>query len=70
MTPEQFCYWLQGFAEPRLGAGAPTTQQWAIITEHLNTVFNKVTPDHHPKVNLHFPPGMRGGPDSGLRADI
>lgn len=41
MTPEQFCYWLQGFAE--LNQDPPTSAQWACIVEHINTVFNKVT---------------------------
>lgn len=42
MTPEQFCYWLQGKCEldPRL----PTEDQWKSIREHLKTVFVKVTP--------------------------
>lgn len=42
MTPEQFTYWLQGFAE--LNTGAPTTEQWNCIKEHLSTVFIKKTP--------------------------
>jgi hypothetical protein len=43
MTPERFCYWLQGFAE--LNAPIPPTiEQWQSIREHLATVFDKVTP--------------------------
>lgn len=42
MTPEQFCYWLQGFAE--LTQDAPTPEQWRAIREHVATVFKKVTP--------------------------
>ena len=42
MTPEQFAYWLQGFAE--LNMQTPTTAQWVSIMEHLSTVFKKVTP--------------------------
>lgn len=42
MTPEQFCYWLQGFAE--LHEAPPGCEQWQSIREHLATVFNKVTP--------------------------
>lgn len=42
MTPEQFTYWLQGFAE--LQQEVPTAEQWQSIMEHLATVFNKVTP--------------------------
>lgn len=42
MTPEQFAYWLQGFAE--LHGGTPTPAQWGSIMAHLRTVFDKVTP--------------------------
>lgn len=42
MTPEQFCYWLQGFGE--LSADAPSPEQWQSIKEHLGEVFKKVTP--------------------------
>lgn len=41
MTPEQFCYWLQGFAE--LNTDEPDDEQWEMIKNHLDTVFNKVT---------------------------
>jgi hypothetical protein len=43
MTPEQFCYWLQGFAELTEGEPNPDSAQWQMIKDHLNTVFNKVT---------------------------
>lgn len=43
MTPEQFAYWLQGFAELN-GKKPPTEAQWKSINEHLQTVFKKVTP--------------------------
>ncbi len=43
MTPEQFCYWLQGFTELTT-QGSPTIEQWKSINEHLQTVFKKVTP--------------------------
>ncbi|WP_110951360.1 hypothetical protein [Pseudomonas bohemica] len=43
MTPEQFAYWLQGFAELS-GGERPTPEQWKSITEHLQAVFVKVTP--------------------------
>lgn len=42
MTPEQFCYWMQGFAE--LNVERPTAEQWKSMREHLGTVFHKVTP--------------------------
>jgi hypothetical protein len=44
LTPEQFCYWLQGFAELS-PSNVPTPEQWQMIREHLNLVFTKVTPD-------------------------
>ena len=46
MTPEQFCYWLQGFTE--LGKTPPSPEQWASIQAHLKTVFVKVTPEFNP----------------------
>lgn len=43
MTPDQFAYWLQGFAEMNAGQ-MPNPTQWKSICEHLATVFKKVTP--------------------------
>jgi hypothetical protein len=48
MTPEQFTYWLQGFAE--LTVEPPTREQWQLIKEHLQTVFYKVTPALQPPI--------------------
>ncbi|MEX5318649.1 hypothetical protein WCE04_04665 [Pseudomonas shirazica] len=45
MTPEQFAYWLNGFAELN-GGERPTPEQWKSITEHLQAVFVKVTPQY------------------------
>ena len=42
MTPEQFCYWLQGRAE--LVSTPPTDAEWECIRQHLALVFTKVTP--------------------------
>lgn len=42
MTPEQFAYWLQGFAE--LNPNPPTPEQWQSIREHVAAIFKKVTP--------------------------
>ena len=50
MTPEQFAYWLQGFAEMNAGQ-MPTAAQWKSICEHLATVFQKVTPPVQPSVS-------------------
>lgn len=44
MTPEQFTYWLQGFFEIS-DTDSLTNKQVQIIRDHLNLVFNKVTPD-------------------------
>lgn len=44
MTPENFCYWLQGLFE----VGNPLTltpKQIVQIKDHLDLVFTKVTPD-------------------------
>lgn len=46
MTPEQFCYWLQGFAEIKGGWEEPTAQEWAVIKDHLQLVFKKETPKY------------------------
>ena len=43
MTPEQFCYWLQGFAE--IHQDQPNGQEWLIIMDHLAQVFRKETPE-------------------------
>lgn len=43
MTPEQFAYWLHGFAE-LTGDTPPNAEQWKSIREHLATIFKKVTP--------------------------
>jgi hypothetical protein len=51
MTSEQFCYWLQGFAE--LTVDLPTEAQWLMIRDHLDTVFTKVTPKLGPAVNYN-----------------
>ena len=49
MTPEQFAYWLQGFAE--IHTKAPTDEEWIIIKDHLATIFDKVTPDRKLEYN-------------------
>lgn len=44
MTPENFCYWLQGLLE----VGQPDTlnqEQIKIIQDHLTLVFTKLTPN-------------------------
>lgn len=57
MTPEQFCYWMQGFVELG-GNNLPTPEQWKSIGEHLQQVFNKKTPPVNiPTINpVRVPP--------------
>lgn len=55
MTPEQFAYWLQGFAEMKIDKEPPTREQWNSICAHLKTVFNKVTPHVGPGVSTPYP---------------
>lgn len=43
MTPENFCYWLQGFIEIS-GLQAISEEQVNVINDHLKLVFQKVTP--------------------------
>ncbi len=48
MTTKQFAYWLQGFFE----INDPQTinkEQTQIIKDHLNLVFDKVTPNRNTK---------------------
>lgn len=47
MTPEQFAYWLQGYAELNPNT-PPNATQWKQIQDHLNLVFKKVTPTIQP----------------------
>lgn len=48
MTPEQFCYWLQGYTETRESPYSPTKREWDIIQDHLKLVFDKRTPNYPP----------------------
>lgn len=55
MTPEQFCYWLQGYFElkktidHRDGA---TPETMKVIEDHLKLVLTKVTPE---RVTIGYP---------------
>jgi len=42
MSPESFCYWLQGYFEIS-GSKNLTSEQIEVIQEHLSLVFTKVT---------------------------
>ena len=41
MSPENFCYWLQGFNEITDGQ-VPSQEQWEVIRRHLLLVFTQV----------------------------
>jgi hypothetical protein len=48
MTPENFCYWLQGYFE-LTGPGAMlSTRQLDVVRDHLRLVFDKQTPERSP----------------------
>lgn len=47
MDAQAFAWWLHGWSEINGGA-VPTAVQWQIINDHLDLVFNKVTPDRQP----------------------
>ena len=51
MTPENFCYWLQGRIELLPGT-LPTKEEWAMIAEHLQTVFVKTTKLENPMKSI------------------
>lgn len=70
MTPEQFCYWLQGFVEMSHGEndGNITPKQWQMITDHLKEVFTKKTPTYvHPLDRQYTPSSMPSWPDNNQR---
>lgn len=41
MTPESFCYWLQGFFEMHEGKVKLSSKQIRMIRDHLDLVFEK-----------------------------
>lgn len=49
MDPTYFCYWLKGFFEIS-DSNELTPKQVQIIRDHIDLVFNKVTPDRRPAV--------------------
>lgn len=58
MTPEQFCYWLQGYYELS-DEGRGLSQKDHTIRDHLKTVFEKATPSYthsEPLTTKYVPP--------------
>lgn len=53
MTPENFCYWLQGFAEIQNPIEI-TKEQVQVIKDHLKLVFTKVTPTYTATAKLCY----------------
>lgn len=58
MEATDFCYWLQGFFELSEGKKL-TPKQVEIIKDHLQLVFNKVTPDR--SVSYELPTDSTAG---------
>lgn len=52
MTPEQFCYWLQGLLECKSDGDHLTPVETLTVRDHLATVFGKVTPPSPREVKL------------------
>lgn len=67
MTSEQFAYWMQGFVELTPGMVTPSPEQWEAIKQHLQTVFNKVTPpfQRNEQSELLRTMDLRGNPHPG-----
>lgn len=57
MNEKEFCYWLQGYVE--INGSVPSEKEWQIIKDHLQLVFNKVTPDRFPAYQM---PPILGNP--------
>lgn len=50
MTPEQFCYWLQGHLEMS-GVTTLGEKEVQILKDHLDLVFQKKTPEYWSDLN-------------------
>ena len=51
MNERDFAYWLQGFLELRESDDGLSERQVRIIRDHIELVFNKVTPERKAEVN-------------------
>lgn len=52
MTPENFCYWLQGLFEVG-GSESLNSAQTQIVKDHLALVFSKVTPQYPYPIDIY-----------------
>lgn len=74
MTPEQFCYWLQGFFEIS-DEDILTFEQTKIVTEHLRKALNKDQPTKTPFITglVHsdnLPSDFSNPPDNSHLNDL
>lgn len=56
MTPEQFCYWLNGALELRSTEEGLNVAQLRVVREHLALVLTKVTKEKVPERLVPVPP--------------
>lgn len=72
MTPENFCYWLQGASEV-FPSKRPSENEWLVIQDHLKLVFKKETPDRQPLTEVPKMPEqldiLKYPPDTPLEWD-
>jgi len=57
MDTKDFCYWLRGFTEVTDNK-MPNKKEWRIICDHLDLVFNKVTPDRNKIIGQFITPSQ------------
>ena len=48
ISPEQFCYWLQGMLECKPEGDLLSLRETKAIRDHIALVFTKVTPENPP----------------------
>lgn len=60
MDSQNFCYWLKGFFEIS-SSNELTEKQTQIIRDHLDLVFNKVTPNREVEKTEDVLPDMPNG---------
>lgn len=53
MTPQEFCYWLQGMMEIQ-NPESLSAEQTQMVKDHLKLVFTKVTPEAKKEIPSHI----------------